>query len=245
MAAMLADDTLMDDRRRIVGAGVRRGRDAAIAGMRPIAELGVTNITSVAIATRGTRLALCRTRAGKIGPEAFDVEALQIVEIDAYERMAALVSFGLDDIDAAFEELDARYLAGEAVAHANTWVVISQAYAGLNRREFVATTPDWVNTDRRRLATIEAGRLADYIRASRDATPDVRIHIEAVHRLSSLGAVVSRAVNGTSQDGFYAEWREVDLLTLEGNSLSRCEIFDDVDVDVALARFDELNRPAP
>ena len=29
--------------------------------------------------------------------------------------------FDLDDFDAAFEELDARYLAGEAAAHAQTW----------------------------------------------------------------------------------------------------------------------------
>ena len=37
----------------------------------------------------------------------------------------------LDDIDAAFEELDARYLAGEAAAHAHTWSVIAEAYAGV------------------------------------------------------------------------------------------------------------------
>ena len=58
--------------------------------------------------------------------------------------------FDPDDIDAAFEELDARYLAGEAAAHAHTWSVIAQAYAALNRRELAATTPDWVNIDHRR-----------------------------------------------------------------------------------------------
>ena len=58
--------------------------------------------------------------------------------------------FDLDDIDAAFEELDARYLAGEAAAHAHTWSVIAGAYAALNRHELPATTPDWVNIDHRR-----------------------------------------------------------------------------------------------
>ena len=43
--------------------------------------------------------------------------------------------FDPDDIDAAFEELDARYLAGEAAAYAHTWSVITEAYAALNRRE--------------------------------------------------------------------------------------------------------------
>jgi hypothetical protein len=169
---------------------------------------------------------------------------LTLTEVGERDLVCATVLFDPDDIDAAIEELDARYVAGEAAPYAQTWSIIAEAYAGLNRREFAATTPHWVNIDRRRLATIEAGRLAAYIRESRDATTDARIYIEAVHRLSSLGAVVSRAVNGTSQDGFYAEWREVDLLTLEGNMLSRCEIFDETDRDVALAKFDELNRPA-
>ena len=33
-----------DDRRRVVGAGVRQGRDAEIADMRAIADLGITNV---------------------------------------------------------------------------------------------------------------------------------------------------------------------------------------------------------
>ena len=48
------------------------------------------------------------------------------------------VMFDLDDIDAAFEELDARYLAGEAAAHAHTWSVITGGNAALNRRELPA-----------------------------------------------------------------------------------------------------------
>ena len=51
---------------------------------------------------------------------------LSVVEIDADDRIVARVVFDLDDIDAAFEELDARYLAGEAAAHAQTWSVITQ-----------------------------------------------------------------------------------------------------------------------
>ena len=46
--------------------------------------------------------------------------------------------FDLDDIDAAFEELDARYLAGEAAAHAHTWSVI----AGITPRSTGTNSPD-------------------------------------------------------------------------------------------------------
>ena len=90
------------------------------------------------------------SRSGDQRPEAFHADALQLVEIDADERIVAIDMFDVDDIDAAFAELDARYLAGEAAAHAHTWSVITQGYAALNRRELPPTTPDWVNIDHRR-----------------------------------------------------------------------------------------------
>ena len=62
---------------------------------------------------------------------------LGVVEIDADERIAAVVVFDLDDIDAAIAELDARYLAGEAAAHAHTWSVDR----GQLRRAQPARTP--------------------------------------------------------------------------------------------------------
>ena len=83
--------------------------------------------------------------------------SLDVVEIDADDRIAASVVFDPDDIDAAFAELDARYLAGEAAAHAHTWSVIARAYAALNRRELPATTPDWVNVDHRRVTAFAPG----------------------------------------------------------------------------------------
>ena len=46
-------------------------------------------------------------------------------------------------------------------------------------------------------------------------------------------------------EGFDAEWRIIQLLTVEGDLVNRCEIFDEADLDAALARFDELSRPAP
>ena len=51
--------------------------------------------------------------------------------------------------------------------------------------------------------------------------------------------------SGTSPEGFDAEWRMIHLLTVEGDRISRCEIFDEADLDAALARFDELSPPMP
>ncbi len=77
-----------------------------------------------------------------------------------------------------------------------------------------------------------------------DDTSDGRSYIEAVHRLSDLGAVFTQATVGTSHQGFDAEWHGVDILTVDGALINRCERFDEADLQAALARFDELDRRA-
>ncbi|ORB68363.1 BTAD domain-containing putative transcriptional regulator [Mycolicibacterium tusciae] len=243
MAAMLAEDHCSDDRRHAADEGIRYGRDAEVASAKSVAGAGITGLTDVVIATRGDRLALCRTRGTTSG--GFSLEVLRIVEIDADERIVARVAFDIEDIDAAFEELESRYAAGEAAAHSHTWSVISKAYAALNRRELAKTTPDWVNIDHRRGIAAAQGDLTPYIRAAWDVMADVAEYIEAVHRLTNLGAVITRVSYGTSQDGFDAEWREIDLMTVDGDLISRSEKFDEADLDAALEKFDELGRPAP
>src|SRR5207249_783255 len=128
---LLADDYYVDDRRRVVSDVLRQGRDVAIASMRGMASLGVEHTESAVIATRGERLFLSRTRwsGHDHRPDDFYTEALAIVQTNANNQMAACVLFDHDDIDAAFEELDARYLAGESAAHAPTWWAIASAYA--------------------------------------------------------------------------------------------------------------------
>jgi hypothetical protein len=51
---------------------------------------------------------------------------------------------------------------------------------------------------------------------------------------------MTRELHGTSQEGFEAEWRMIQLLTVEGDRISRSELFDEADLDAALARFQEL-----
>ncbi|MEY2433000.1 MAG: hypothetical protein QOC92_2725, partial [Acidimicrobiaceae bacterium] len=245
IAETMATDVSMDDRRRVVNAGTRQGRGLEIANLSALAEVGVTKIASTVIATRGQRLALVRSHVSDRWSVSGESAALCIVEVNADHRIGARTVFDVDDIDAAFEELDARYLAGEAADHSHAWLVIAAAYVALNRHQLPATTPDWVNIDHRRGRAFAPGDMIPYVRATWDVTPDLSYHVEAVHKLSNLGAVVTRATKGTSQEGFYAEWREIALLTFEGDLISRCEMFDEEDIDAALARFDELDRPAP
>ena len=125
MAEILADDVCVDDRRRVVNAGVVRGRDALIENMRGLADVGAADSTATVIATRGERLVLVRQHMSGRGPDLFDIEMLGVVEINADNRIAAVVAFDLADFDAALEELDTRYLAGEAAPYADTWPVVA------------------------------------------------------------------------------------------------------------------------
>jgi hypothetical protein len=245
-ADLMADDTSTDDRRPLMGVGVRCGKDTVIADWRATANLGVTNLTSAVIATRGERLVLSRYRfSGRDQrPEAFRTDVLGVVEIDRDQRIAACVMFDIDDIEAAFAELDSRHLRGEAAPYSQTWSVVAGTYAAINRHEFPPTTPDWVNIDHRRATPFAPNDLNAIISTSIDLTPDLRSHAETVHLLSDLGAVVTHVSHGTSHDGFDAEWRFVNLLTVKGDLINRVELFDEDAIDAALARFDELHSEA-
>lgn len=244
MAEMLADDACNDDRRRVVSAGIQRGRDAQIANLRAVIDVGVTNFSSVTLATRGNRLALQRTCVvGASPPDPYGIEMLCVVEIDADNRIAVAVLFDPDDLDAAFEELDARYAVGEGAAHARTWSVITDGYAALNQHELPAATPDIVNLDHRPGVAFMPGDLFPYIQAAWDVSPDLKVRIETAHRLNNLGAVITQTADGSSHEGFYAEWRQIVVFTVDGDEVNRCEMYEEADLDAALTRFDQLSRP--
>ena len=79
------------------------------------------------------------------------------------------------------------------------------------------------------------------MRAGWEINRDVRPYVEVVHRLNNLGAVITHAAQLTSQEGFEAEWRSIDIMTTDGNLINRCELFDEADLDTALAKFEQLS----
>jgi hypothetical protein len=239
---LLAADVLVDDRRRGANAGIRHGRQVAIDDMRAAVEVGFTHVTSTVIATRGERLALALVHASGRAqqPEAFQIDVLQVVEIDADGQTAAVVMFDHGDIDAAFEELDARYLVGEGAAYSGAWSAVAQVYTALNQGELLTATADFVDIDHRRGAILAPGDLKEYLRATRDDSVAGRLYVVAVHRLTDLGAVVTHVTRATSREGFDAEWRITNVFTVDGDLINRGEFFDEADLDLALARFEEL-----
>lgn len=239
---MLAVDFIHDDRRRAVNSGLRQGRDAAIAEMQALVDIGARDHASDTIATRGERLVLCRTRSSGRRAEAFYVEVLDVFEIDDDETVIARVVFDPDDIDDAIAELENRYLTGEAARHARTWSAITRAYEALNRGELPAVTENFVDVDHRRGARLVPGDLMEYLGASLDDSSGNRLRIVAVPRLTDRGAVVTHVANATSREGFDAEWRITNVFTVQGGKISRCELYDVADLDAALARLDELEQ---
>ena len=125
----------------------------------------------------------------------------------------------LDDIDAAFAELDARYLAGEGAEHSHTWSLHCRPAPRSTGAMMPPTTPDWVNIDHRKLTAFAPGDMTPYMRATFDVAPDIKFYIEAVHRLTTLGAVFTQRGHGTSQEGFEGEWRDINLMTIEGDQI--------------------------
>ena len=128
---MLADDySPSDDRRRVVGAGIRHGRDGLFANLRTSADLGLTNATATVIATRGSGspLPLHYVRA-----DTDEQSEVSFAEIDPDERIGTrCVRPGRRD--AAFAELDAR--TSPASCRPRPDMVCHRAGASLvNRRE--------------------------------------------------------------------------------------------------------------
>ena len=89
------------------------------------------------------------------------------------------------------------------------------------------------------------GDLIAYIGAGPDRDKDNKAYVETVHRVADPGAVVTYAAYETSQEGFDAEWRGIAVLAVEGDMVSRTELFDEADLDAAIARFDQLSQPVP
>jgi hypothetical protein len=242
LAELMTHNISTYDRRRVVNSGVHYGRDHYMAEMRAAAEVGFEKTASTVLAVRGASLALTRVRAWADGmrPEEVSLDVLNIAEIDANNRIVAFLGFDVDDIDGAFAELDARYLAGEAAPYSQTWSAMTEVQAAYNCHQMPPMAEDSVDIDHRRGRAFAPGEGTRFIAASWGVAPNLKGHIESVHRLSNLGAVVTEVVTGTSQEGFDFEWREIGLFTFAGNLVCRAELFDEVDLDAALVRFDEL-----
>jgi hypothetical protein len=173
-----------------VNTGALEGADAQVANIRAVAEVGIERMWSTVVATRGPAAS----------HEEFSGDVLNVIEIAANDQLASAALYDIDDIDAAFDELDKRYLAGEAAAHARPWSAITSIHT-LSNHDGVLPT-DWVTVDHRRATPFASGELNDVIGSANDLTPDLRAQIETVHRLDRFVAVVTNVRTESRTTGF-------------------------------------------
>ncbi len=71
--------------------------------------------------------------------------------------------------------------------------------------------------------------------------PDARYWTKAVHALDAHGLVSTLVIEGTDAHGNELQWGRTFLFLSDG---PRVEVYEEEDVDAALARFEELRPPA-
>jgi ketosteroid isomerase-like protein len=253
LAALLAPEFRNVDHRPMLRSDL--DRQQFVASFRPRLDGSSRNDSrSAQLATRGDRLVLMRICAEFVelekGTGPSEIEFLQIWEVDTRRRIVGGVGFDLADLDAAYEELDARYLAGEAAPHARVAASMRAFADALARRDWDALAaqcaPDLVVHDHRRLGWETLRGPAAYVAALSalvDLAPDTRMRLDHVE-LREDGYLVRTVWVGTRDGGAF---EEPSLMVGELDHAGRVRRFDAYDLerlDTARARLAEL-RPDP
>ena len=229
-------DLCLADRRSGVGLTVT-GADA-FANLRLISES--TELTEVVpIAIRGELISLQRMRFG--AGSAHEWEMLHLLEVDHDGRAVFEASYDVDQLDVALEELDDRFLAGEAAEFGAVLEVTRRFLAAYNSRDWEALeavcAPDFRLDDHTPAGwgVLDVRQWLDLDEELLSAITEMRLYAADI-RLISDGGVAAIVVNaGTdSEGGEFALERAVAALVSEGK-IQRFELFDRDDVDAAVA----------
>jgi len=252
LVTSFAPTLVMNDRRSVVGLAVT-GEDF-LTNLRVLFAMRSSRWHSNVLATRGERLALCRTSFAAEATSGAEVvvEHLAIIEVDADGRYDALVLFDSDALAAAYDELDRRYAAGEGAPYAELlahWRAFRQASDHRDWQTARRLLPDdFTMFSHCRLASTGRRMSRDGFIASLGWGDDrgVRSVMRRDHLLRlSAGAAVEVATLQGNVDGGDFEQQIVLVATHDGSRLGSFEAFDLDQLDVALARYDELAAGPP
>jgi ketosteroid isomerase-like protein len=198
------------------------------------------------IGTAGDRVALERVLwIGEPDGGAAELEHLRLTEVDLNGRIRASIRFDPDDRGTAFEEAQARFLAGEAAGDAGQAAIAAMPRA-FNQRDWAALqrclAEDFVLLDHRTLGLSElpvAEWLASY-RAWVDLAPDMSFEVLRILRWNRHGGVSMGRAFGTHEGGAFEQVPALAVALTHGPLVQRYEFFDVGDSERALARFEEL-----
>ncbi len=243
---LFASDCVLEDRRpglRAVVHGVAGRRDLNSS----IASVGARIAGRAVVATRGSRLALSRTEY-LFDDSDYEAEILVLNEVDTDGLSTETIVFDPDDIDAAFAELDDRFVAGEGHDHATVIQANRRPSEAFNRRDWdearEAYADSFVAVDHRpmSLGTLPTGRdsVVNVVRERASLIPDqVRRHV-VYHAIAPDRYVVQSLNTGTSTEGVYTESVDITVGTVRDGVIASWDIYPLEALDAALARFDEL-----
>lgn len=203
------------------------------------------------IAIRGSRLALTRARYRDIddADRPIAVELLHVMELGDNDLMQETVGFDPDDVNDAFAELTARWIASGEIAYPELIETVDRINATINRHDWdaVATYFDgaaYVN--HRQLGHAVKGTIADWLsslQTTGSRVPNFWVELAEVLARCAIGIVGRMTLKGTSTDGAAIEIPFVVLTLLHGERVTRLEAFEEDQRDLALARLQELNQP--
>jgi class 3 adenylate cyclase/tetratricopeptide (TPR) repeat protein len=253
IVAMVDPTMRFCDRRRLIR--LEAGAEEFLAGHRVLFEVPGGRWWIPPLATRGERLALHRVRfdgyvAHDGGALAYD-EHLCLVEVGAHRRFLATMLFDLDDLDAAYAELDERYVSGEAAqfgavttgARAFAAAVAARDWEGLA----AVLAPSLVVYDHRPLGweTLRGpAMLVDTFRSFVELAPDVRLRIDHIS-VSANGSLALATFSGTHEGGEFEDVRVVVHEYDRNGKICRHDIYNPKQLDDAWARFEKLTATPP
>ena len=227
-----------EDRRSLIGLPIIEGRDGAMKAIHAREGMGMRPVAHRTIAVRGERAALHEVHMGT--DDGLISRMLSIVMLGESGLHALQITFDIDDLSAALEELDRLYLEGEAAEYAEIYETARQQTRGMNERDRNSLeanmTDDYVAIDHRKIGWPELdreGRLERY----ETLGPGLAV-ITEIHALARHGLVVAMEFR---QVGAEFALGVLGLTIWQDGKFSREETFDPDDLDAALARFAELD----
>jgi hypothetical protein len=246
LRALAAPDFVFDDRGRF--SRVRGDIEIWIRNAEQMRGVAGARMARERLATAGERLALERAvLAGAPESGAFEIELLILTEVDADDRLAALIAFDPDDRRAAGAEMLERYARSDEAR----WVpaAVFEFGRALNDHDLArlraALPDDFVFHDHRRtgVGTIEGAdayvaSVVPLLERAPGWTMETLRYL-AQERHGSLSMV---RVFGTLAEGGEFESLNLRLVLYRGDQIAGIELFEPEDLDRAKARFEEL-RP--
>jgi class 3 adenylate cyclase/ketosteroid isomerase-like protein/tetratricopeptide (TPR) repeat protein len=242
LSELAAPDMRLDDRRSIVNLGHldRSGQARNLTLMR---QQGYEVGTPEVVAVRGERLCLsrrvARTPAGDESP------VLAVNELDEWGRWSSMTFFDADALDAALDELDERFAAGEGAEHEYTIRRTADARRATAAHDWAAVAAlvgdDFTFRDHRPIGLPAADRAAYVaaIVASAEQTPGVFMVGRTLEVHGNVTLSRTRRV-GATREGLEDDWEQIAVIRWAAGLLRDVDLYALEDATAARERFEEL-----